>query len=129
MLLSKLKKLLHPTQKQTSQNAKKQWEATCVSEAESKMINDDVGIGLPDGPPDGSENETAETPSEECEASCDEQNTIPPADTKSHLKSSVPRAASAPCGAMSKQEIREARELFSGLDDAEIQRLYKKVTQ
>ena len=126
MLLSKLKKLLHPTQKQTSQNAKKQWEATCVSEAESKMINDDVETDVPEG-----ETETVETGVPEGESETVETDVLggPTIDTKSHLKSSVPRAASAPCGAMSKQEIREARELFSGLDDAEIQRLYKKVTQ
>ena len=50
-------------------------------------------------------------------------------DTKSHLTSSVPRAASVPRGAMTKQELNEARALFRGLDDGEIHRLYKKVTQ
>ena len=50
-------------------------------------------------------------------------------DTKSHLTSSVPRAASLPRGAMTKQELNEARALFRGLDDGEIHRLYKKVTQ
>ena len=97
-----------------------------MSEAESKMINDDVETDVPEG-----ESETVETGVPEGETETVETDVLggPTIDTKSHLKSSVPRAASAPCGAMSKQEIREARELFSGLDDAEIQRLYKKVTQ
>ena len=30
---------------------------------------------------------------------------------------------------MNRQQMREARELFAGLDDGEIHRLYKKVTQ
>ena len=47
---------------------------------------------------------------------------------RSHLTSSVPRTASAPASAMTKQEMQMAREIFSGLDDIEIQKLYKKVT-
>lgn len=50
-------------------------------------------------------------------------------DTRSHLTSSVPRTASAPRGGMSAAELHMARELFSGLSDAQIHRLYKKVTQ
>ena len=48
--------------------------------------------------------------------------------TKAHLSSSVPRAASAPLGAMSKQELSDARNIFCDMDDNEIQRLYKRVT-
>ena len=48
---------------------------------------------------------------------------------RGHLTSSVPRSASVPNGAMNRQQMREARELFAGLDDGEIHRLYKKVTQ
>jgi hypothetical protein len=55
---------------------------------------------------------------------------IPPARaTKAHLTSSVPRSAGMPAGSMSRSELREARELFCGLDDKEIHRLYKRVTQ
>ena len=50
-------------------------------------------------------------------------------DTTSHLGGSVPRRVETPRGAMTKAEMREARELFCDLDDAEIHRLYKKVTQ
>lgn len=49
--------------------------------------------------------------------------------TTSHLTGSVPRRVETPKGVMTKAEMREARELFDGLDDAEIHRLYKKVTQ
>ncbi len=47
--------------------------------------------------------------------------------TKSHLTSSVPRAASSPYGAMTRQQLAEAREIFGNLSDTEIQRLYKRV--
>ena len=49
------------------------------------------------------------------------------ANTKSHLTSSVPRAASTPAGAMTRQQLSEARGLFADLSDNEIQRLYKRV--
>ena len=56
-----------------------------------------------------------------------------PAETASgglaHLTSSVPRAARVPRGALSKSEMTELRELFGGLSDADIQRLYKRVTK
>ena len=48
---------------------------------------------------------------------------------KAHLTGSVPRAARVPRGALSKSEMAELRQLFSGLDDSEIHRLYKKVTK
>jgi hypothetical protein len=48
--------------------------------------------------------------------------------TRSHLTSSVPRAAKAPKSAFSKSEMAEMRAIFGTLDDAEIHRLYKKVT-
>ena len=60
------------------------------------------------------------------------EETLPeakPQDTTSHLSGSIPRRVETPRGAMTKAEMREARELFRDLDDAEIHRLYKKVTQ
>lgn len=48
--------------------------------------------------------------------------------TTAHLTTSVPRAVAVPRGAMSKTQLREARELFPDLTDGEIHRLYKKVT-
>ena len=51
------------------------------------------------------------------------------ADSRSHLKSRVPLAASAPRLALTQRELESARELFSGISDAEIQELYKKVSR
>ena len=48
-------------------------------------------------------------------------------DNRAHLRSSAPRGAHAPVGSMPRAELERARELFSGLDDSEIQRLYRKV--
>jgi len=48
-------------------------------------------------------------------------------DNRSHLKSSVPRGARSDGISMSADALKEARELFSGLSDSEIQRLYKTV--
>ncbi len=51
------------------------------------------------------------------------------AGNRKHLTSSVPRSAKAPLGVLTKREIGELREIFSGLTDTEIQRLYKRVTK
>ncbi|MBP3401800.1 MAG: hypothetical protein J6K85_01945 [Clostridia bacterium] len=53
----------------------------------------------------------------------------PKFDSRSHLKASVPRAVKSPGGAMSRRELLEARELFSGLSDRQIEDLYRKVTK
>lgn len=50
-------------------------------------------------------------------------------DTRSHLKSAHGRSAAAPTGMMSQYELASARELFPGMSDADLQRLYKKVTK
>ncbi len=50
-------------------------------------------------------------------------------DTRSHLCGSVPRAAGSRTDMISAGELEAARELFSGLSDREIQKLYKKVTR
>lgn len=50
-------------------------------------------------------------------------------DTRAHLRSAHGRNASTPLGIMSQHELSVARELFPGLSDADIQRLYKKVTK
>ena len=49
-------------------------------------------------------------------------------DTRSHLSDSFPRLAKSPHSAMTRSELYAARELFEGLDDSEIFRLYKRVT-
>ncbi len=50
-------------------------------------------------------------------------------DNRSHLRSSVPKSASAPTDILTRGELEAARELFSGLSDREIQKLYKKVSR
>jgi hypothetical protein len=49
-------------------------------------------------------------------------------DTRTHLRSAVPKFAGLPRGAMPEGELLRARELFEGLSDSEIRKLYKKVT-
>ena len=49
-------------------------------------------------------------------------------DNRSHLYSAVPRASAAALGLPSAKEMEDARRLFSDLSDAQIHRLYKKVT-
>ena len=100
MLLSKLTKYLHRKSPRTSLKEEKSSEVTCVSNEEIRNSED------------------TETAPE-----------VKPKDTTSHLGGSVPRRVETPRGAMTKAEMREARELFHDLDDAEIHRLYKKVTQ
>ncbi len=50
-------------------------------------------------------------------------------DTRAHLKSTAPKRTASPISAMSYRDMEAARELFPGISDAEIQRLYKKVTR
>lgn len=50
-------------------------------------------------------------------------------DNRSHLTSAVPHAAGEITFAMSARELSAARELFSGLSDREIRKLYNKVTK
>ncbi len=49
-------------------------------------------------------------------------------DNRAHLSLAVSHTAGTPRGAMSRGELAVARELFSGLSDAQIYNLYKKVT-
>ena len=53
----------------------------------------------------------------------------PRPDNRAHLRSSVPKAARSPEGSISYRDLERAREIFSGVSDAEIQRLYRKVTR
>ena len=55
------------------------------------------------------------------------QRKQPRYNNRSHLKSSVPRGARSDGVSMSAEALREAREIFSGLSDSEIQKLYKNV--
>ena len=50
-------------------------------------------------------------------------------DNRSHLQSAVPKRACAGSELLGARELEAARELFAGLSDREIQRLYKKVSK
>lgn len=113
MLLSKLTKYLHRKSPRTSLKEEKSSEVTCVSNEEIRNSEDNTSSVTDKSVPPSPAGEGLEKPQ----------------DTTSHLGGSVPRRAQTPRGAMTKAEMREARELFHDLDDAEIHRLYKKVTQ
>lgn len=49
-------------------------------------------------------------------------------DNRSHLSTAISHTAGAPRGSMSRGELAVARELFSGLSDAQLYSLYKRVT-
>ena len=49
-------------------------------------------------------------------------------DTRAHLADSYPRASVSPRVGMTRSELMLAREIFEGMSDTEILRLYKKVT-
>ena len=50
-------------------------------------------------------------------------------DNRAHLSPAAPRRAGTPTGGMSRVELEHARELFSGMNDTEIQALYRRVTR
>ena len=50
-------------------------------------------------------------------------------DTRAHLRSAHGRNAATAMGMMSQYELATARELFPGMSDSELQRLYKKVNK
>jgi hypothetical protein len=50
-------------------------------------------------------------------------------DTRAHLRSAHGRNAATAMGMMSQYELATARELFPGMSDSELQRLYKKVSK
>lgn len=108
MLLSRLTKYLHLKSTKTSPKQPKPSEVTCVQSEEIRNSEFEI---------QNKENVEEVVPETK------------PRDTMSHLGGSIPRRVETPKGAMTKSEMREARELFEGLDDAEIHRLYKKVTQ
>ncbi len=125
MLTLAPKKLLHLIKKKISPREKRSQEAISVS---SEIRNSEFEIRNEKNEEiRNSELEIRNEKNGEIQSEAVESESI--SDTKSHLTSSVPRAASLPRGAMTKQELNEARALFRGLDDGEIHRLYKKVTQ
>jgi hypothetical protein len=116
MLLSKLTKFLHPKSLKTSPKEEKPSEVTCVQSEEILTLEEEKN-----------QNSDFEIRNKAAAEDVTPSAEIP--GTTSHLTGSVPRRVETPKGVMTKAEMREARELFQGLDDSEIHRLYKKVTQ
>ena len=151
MQTSVLKRLLHPIKALKSLAAKRPLAETSepreedkMQNAECKMQNDynpsvtegDTSLYTREACADKNGDETAEASSVRSydDTSEEQSDDLTEVDTDksaslSHLTSSVPRAARVPRGALSKSEMTELRELFGGLSDAEIQRLYKRVTK
>lgn len=127
MQTSLLTKLLHPIKKLTNRKAKSLSEGTSEQERESDMA-DSYKDYTDEAEP------TVETEeNEELSPTVTEPvSEVMPTEQKSnraHLTSSVPKAARVPQGALTKGEMAEIREIFGDMDDAEIQRLYKRVTK
>lgn len=64
----------------------------------------------------------------EMEAYLATRKAAPREDNRSHLTPSVSKEARMPSSAMPECELRAARELFCGMSDLEIRRLYKRVS-
>ncbi len=145
MQISQIKKLLHPIKGLMSRRAKKSLAETSepreVSEmqnAESRMQNEESRMQGTEAEYESiinpSDDAILEDMADEAYAKSSEpyeKPLQPPSSTasnKAHLTSSVPRVAKVPKGALTKGEMAEIRKIFGDMDDAEIQRLYKRVT-
>ena len=135
MQTSLLKKLLHPISRIMSRRAEKLSEATSEAREESEMQNAEGRMQNENSPEvsvSGSEGELSSDKSV-AEKITEKEEPTEVATTensnKAHLTSSVPRVARIPQGALSKSQMAEIREIFGDIDDAEIQRLYKRVTK
>ena len=116
MLLSKLTKYLHLKSKRTSpKQPESPQEVTCVQSDEIRNSDEEIRNSEFEI---RNKDEVGEVKTETDDKS-----------TTAHLGGGVPKRVETPRGVMTKTEMREARELFEGLSDAEIHRLYKKVTQ
>ncbi len=120
MQISALKKLLQLIKNSESLEEVKSSEATSEQETENNLV--DVDEEMQEIGTQSDEMQSEEMQNAEATVNHAENN-------RSHLTSSVPRAAKAPIGTLTKGELAEIRALFTNLDDAEIQRLYKKVTK
>lgn len=135
MQTSLLKKLLHPISRIMSRRAEKLSEATSEAREESEMQNAEGRMQNENSPEVSVSDSEGELSSDK---SVEEKSTVSEEPTevattensnKAHLTSSVPRVARVPQGALSKSQMAEIREIFGDIDDAEIQRLYKRVTK
>ena len=146
MQISQLKKLLRPIKELTSRRAKRPSAETLESKGENKMQNSECIMQNAEQMQNAecimqnhsteeecAANSVSEVTAEVTEANepCEDptETPSPTVNTKAHLSSSVPRAARLPQGALTKGQMAEIREIFGDIDDAEIQRLYKRVTK
>lgn len=142
MQTSLLKKLLHPISRIMSRRAEKLSEATSEAREESEMQNAECEMQNAEGRMQNENSPEVSVSGSEGELSSD-KSVVEKSDrseeptqvattensNKAHLTSSVPRVAKIPQGALSKSQMAEIREIFGDIDDAEIQRLYKRVTK
>ena len=142
MQTSLLKKLLHPISKIMSRRAEKLSEATSEARKEREMQNAECEMQNAEGRMQNENSPEVSVSGSEGELSSD-KSVVEKSDrseeptqvattensNKAHLTSSVPRVAKIPQGALSKSQMAEIREIFGDIDDAEIQRLYKRVTK
>ncbi len=135
MQTSLIKKLLHPIKELRSLRARRPSEEISELREADKMQNAECEMqneALLAAEVTAEEMEESLSPDGEDNLPEDEANEPTPsfkANTKAHLSSSVPRAASVPRGVLTKGEMAEIRSIFGDMDDAEIQRLYKRVTK
>ena len=133
MQTSRIKKLLHPIKGLKSLWARKSSAETSELREATEVQNEErIMQDEPLTAEEVAEDTTEESPysdDELTEGESGEKTTPPTTNTKAHLSSSVPRAASLPRGVLTKGEMAEIRSIFGDMDDAEIQRLYKRVTK
>lgn len=132
MQISQIKKLLRPIKELTSRRARRSSAETLELREENKMQScDEVQNSECIMQNEEVISEAADNCSEDMptEAEPTPETPSPTVNTKAHLSSSVPRAARLPQGALTKGQMAEIREIFGDIDDAEIQRLYKRVTK
>ena len=141
MQISQLKKLLLPIKELTSRRAKRSSAETSEPKEENEVQSAECRVQNAEQMQSAecrvqnqeAEYENAYEPSDNCledmPIEADPTPEAPKVNTKAHLSSSVPRAAKLPLGALTKGQMAEIREIFGDIDDAEIQRLYKRVTK
>lgn len=75
--------------------------------------------------PASEEKETAPAPAEQKNPT----ESVPLRSTKTHVRSSAPQKSTARDAGMTRSELREARDLFPGMTDRELNDLYRKVAK
>ena len=127
MQTSVIKALLHPIKRLISPRQQRQSAATSELREESEMQSAELMQN--EEAADLVSEATSEITDDEDVSEGADPTPSPALNTKAHLSSNVPRAARVPLGSLTKGEMAEIRSIFGNMDDAEIQRLYKRVTK